>query len=590
MHFLRYIPLLCLLVSCATVEPRITAPELERHIHYLASDEMAGRRTGEKGSEDAALYIRNQFKKAGCSLVEGNGFQYFDVTTNIEMGVDNYLAFNGNSYQFDKHFVPYSFSVKGELTASVVFAGYGLTVLNDSIRWDDYQGLDIDGKWVLLLRGLPDVKKSVSYLGPFARERDKVIHARDLGAAGVLFVSPSRLAGRDELVSLSYDKNESNAGIPVIHIKREVANDLLAHDNTSIEVLEDNILDKRSPWGMNLSTEVSGSADVHLVKVRAQNVIGMIKGCDPLLQNEYVVIGAHYDHLGMGGPGSGSRMPDTLKVHNGADDNASGVAALLELAQYLNSHRKEMKRSVILVAFSAEEMGLLGSRHFATHPPVPKSQIKAMINMDMVGRLKEKEGVLLIGGTGTAVENESILNTIGTDREFSVRYSSEGYGASDHAAFYAEDIPVFFFTTSAHEDYHTPFDDIDKINYQGEVAVIDMVADLSMHLVNMEQALTFQEAGPRQRVGMGKRFKVTLGIMPDFAGVEKRGLRVDMVRKDGPAYFGGLLKDDIITAIDGRTVKDIYDYMYRLKSLEEGQTITVDVIREGDNMVLLIQL
>jgi hypothetical protein len=319
------------------------------------------------------------------------------------------------------------------------------------------------------------------------------------------------------------------------------------------------------------------------------NVVGWLEGTNPALKDEFVVIGAHYDHLGMGGPGSGSRAIDTVAVHNGADDNASGVAGLLELAQYFADRKNRPERSLLFIAFGAEEMGLIGSKYFVENPLIDLSKIMAMINLDMIGRLKDHR-TLSVGGTGTSSRSEAILDDLAKASTLKMQYSKEGYGPSDHASFYGKDIPVFFITTGAHDDYHTPRDRAELINAEGEAEVVAFTADLAVALANFHERLVFMEAGPKERQRHGYNFKVTLGIMPDFAGSGDDGLRVDAVRPDGPAHAGGLLKGDKIVAIEGKPVGNIYDYMGRLKSLEAGQIITVDVMRADKKMVFLIPL
>ncbi len=306
------------------------------------------------------------------------------------------------------------------------------------------------------------------------------------------------------------------------------------------------------------------------------------------LIDQYVVVGAHFDHLGMGGPGSGSRAVDTIAIHNGADDNASGVAEVIELAEKAASE-KSNRRSIIFVCFSGEEMGLIGSSAFVNNPPVPLDKIDAMLNFDMVGRLDTTTNALSVGGTQTAKEFESILNDLNPG--FDLAMSPEGVGPSDHASFYIQDIPVLFFTTGAHPDYHTPYDDADKINYEGEKKVTEYSYKILMDIANRDGSMTFQEAGPKyQRSSRGDRYKVTMGFMPDFAGIEKRGLRVDAVTKGKAADLAGMKKGDIITAIEGKKVGGIHDYMNRIQSLEAGQRVSVDILRGDKEMVLIVQL
>jgi len=233
-------------------------------------------------------------------------------------------------------------------------------------------------------------------------------------------------------------------------------------------------------------------------------------------------------------------------------------------------------------------MGLVGSRAFTTDPPVELDKVSAMFNFDMVGRLDSTSRTLSIGGTGTAVEIDTLLKQYNTD--FDLALSEEGTGPSDHSSFYLQGIPVFFFSTGAHADYHTPLDDADRINYEGEREVLVYADKIIEDVTNRDSKLTYKEAGAMQRAGRGARYKVTLGIMPDFAGAEKRGLRVDAVTKGKPAFIGGIKKGDIITSINGKKVGNIYDYMNRLNGLEAGQTISVDVLRDEKVVVLIIQL
>jgi Zn-dependent M28 family amino/carboxypeptidase len=332
-------------------------------------------------------------------------------------------------------------------------------------------------------------------------------------------------------------------------------------------------------------------SNVDLVKDQAMayNVVAMIEGGDPLLKDQFVIIGAHYDHLGMGGFGSGSRVPDTTAVHYGADDNASGVAAMIELAKYFAQPENKPARSLVFVAFDAEEMGLIGSRYFADNPPIDLAKVTAMINFDMIGRLKESN-TISIGGTGTSLETTQILDRLAEKYPLQLAYSTEGFGPSDHAAFYSKNLPVFFISTGAHADYHTPRDNPESINAEGIVKVLDFSAGLVAELANRSEMLTFQEAGPSARGDHRYNFKVTLGIMPDMTSSGNDGLKVEAVRPGAPAASGGMLKGDVITAIDGNPVGNIYDYMGRLKNLEAGQVISVDIIREGKQEVLIIQL
>lgn len=561
--------------------------QIENTIKYLASEELEGRRAGEKGDSLAAVYIRNQLKNAGLELLFNNGFQSFSLVTSVEIGDNNYLYVRDKKYEVKTDFLPYSFTANKQLSASVTFAGYGFSINQDSLQWNDYENLAVKGKWVLLLKGDPEIDKSESKFAAFSEDRAKVLTAQDNGAAGVLLVAGPHFSEKDELQGLFYDKNSGTYSIPVFQITRKMADSILTATGNTIEYLENKINQSMKPIVFQLDINVSGKADVIQKNATTQNVAAMLVGNDPVLKNEYIVVGAHYDHLGMGGPGSGSRALDTIAVHYGADDNASGVAAIIQMALKA-AEVKSNRRSLIFVAFGAEEMGLIGSTSFTANAPVDLNKVVAMFNFDMVGRLDTISRALSIGGSQTSLETEEILNRLG--KGFNLSLSPEGSGPSDHAAFYMQDIPVFFISTGAHPDYHTPADVAEKINYEGVSDIVDYIWKIASEVSNREDLLTFQESGSKVRRSRGGRMKVTLGVMPDFAGQEKSGLRIDAVTKGKPASQAGMLKGDIITAINGNPVGNIYDYMNRLNTFEEGQTISIDIMREGKPQVLIVQL
>ncbi len=559
------------------------------HIEYLASHDLKGRKTGARGALKSAEYIREQFRNFGLKLLAEDGFQYFDVVTGIVPGDENELIIGKNKFTVGEDFTPLPFSQNGTMTAPAFFVGYGFDITDDDFRWNDYEDVDMTGKWALILRGAPQTESESDRFSGSTDERFKVMIAQDNGAAGVIFVSGEQQVKDDELLPLTYDKSPATATIPVIHIKRSVADQYLLEDDRHIARLEKEIAITLKPMRFEITTTISATVDLQKEYVTAQNVVAMIEGSDPDLHEEYVVIGAHYDHLGMGGYGSGSRAPDTLTVHYGADDNASGVAGIIELARHFSTIEQLPARSLIFLAFDAEEMGLIGSRHFVNNPTVEPEKITAMINFDMIGRLRENK-TISIGGTGTSLESEEILDRLAEETPLKLNYSKEGFGPSDHAAFYSKDIPVFFISTGAHSDYHTPRDNVEGINAQGMITVLEFSAGLMDALANRDKKLTFQEAGPSTRTDHRYSFKVTLGIMPDMTSSGNEGLKVEAVRPGAPAASGGMLKGDIITAIDGNPVGNIYDYMGRLKNLEAGQMITVDVLRDGKQEVLIIQL
>ncbi|MCK9218591.1 MAG: M20/M25/M40 family metallo-hydrolase [Bacteroidales bacterium] len=570
---------------------QITARDFHEYIQFLASDSLKGRKPGTPEINVAANYIRDHFKEAGLSMMGEAGFQWFEIVTDVSLGLNNRFLVEGFDGRLKKDFIPLSFSSNSSVNASVVFAGYGFDVSLDSLKWNDYQTIDVKNKWVMIFRADPDLDNADSKFIPYGDIRSKVLTAKDKGAAGLLLVTPKALEKEDKLMPLAIENNEITAGIPILNITRETANNILKRSGLNTDTLERFIMNKKVPMSFETGTVVRATADVVQKRAKTANVIAFIEGNDIMLKNEYLVVGGHYDHLGFGGPGSGSRMPDTNAIHHGADDNASGTAMVMELAKILALEKGKIKRSLIFVTFSAEEIGLLGSKYFIDHPPVDLKKIKAMFNFDMVGRFDKEKNAISLGGTGTSLETDSLLRLLEANLSFKVVHSSDGYGPSDHAAFYSSNIPVFYFNTGAHTDYHTPFDDTDKIDFDAEKKIGDFAAACILMVDTLPKTLTFKESGKKENSNRsGRKLKVTLGIMPDFAGLEKKGLGVDGVTKDGPADKGGLKKGDIITRINGMTVGNIYEYMSRLQKLKHGMIVNVEVLREEEPTVLIISL
>jgi hypothetical protein len=586
-----FIFLITIVFSGFAQKSKITSAELREYVTFLASDSLKGRKPGTPEIKVAAEYIRDHLKKAGLKLMAENGFQWFEIVTDVKVGDKNLLSFDGFDATVRKDFIPLSFSSSAKIEAPLVFAGFGFEIDSDSLQWSDFKGVDVKGKWVMVLRGDPEPEVSDSKFIPYSDIRSKVLTLKDKGAAGMLLVTPKSTEKEDKLMPLVVENNEVTAGIPILSITRALANKMLQSQGLTVDSLERDIIRTKSPKSFETGLSLNGTIEVIQQREKTANVVAMLEGNDPVLKNEYLVIGAHYDHLGFGGSGSGSRMPDTNAVHNGADDNASGTAMVMALAKQLGSEKGNLKRSILFVAFSSEEIGLIGSKYFVNNPLVETKSMKAMFNFDMVGRFDKEKNAISVSGTGTALEADSILLLFEKDLPFTVIHSPDGYGPSDHAAFYASNIPVFYFNTGVHTDYHTPFDDTDKLDFDTQKQVGDFATAVILTVDQMTESLTFKESGKKDSVGKtGRRLKVTLGIMPDFAGSEKSGLRIDGVTKDGPADKGGMKKGDIITAINGMKVSNIYEYMSRLQKLKLGMTANVEVMRADKTEILIIQL
>lgn len=581
------IPILMLLYiagACQVYRPvaGISGNDLFYSLQNLASESFGGRYPGTHGDSLAGAFIRDQLSAARLNPVS----QDFTFLSSVRNGPQTRLAVNGNNLPAGD-FVPFPWSADSMASAGAVFAGYGLNVQADSFSWNDYGGIDPKGKWVILLRGIPVIPEYEKYLAPGTDDRDKVMLAMDNGAAGVILISGLHHDPSDRMVEVS--GKPATVAIPVFQVSRRAANGFFMPQGISVDSLENRISRNRSPVLFPLEITLDGKADIEQIHGTTANHYALLEGTDPAVRNEYIVVGGHFDHLGTGGRGSSSLRPDTLDVHNGADDNASGVAVMLELAGAFSLGQEAPRRSMIFVAFGGEEMGLLGSKYFVSHAPVDLTRIVAMINLDMVGRLDTAKG-LQVGGAGTSLEADSLIRSANKAYGLKLLVSREGSGPSDHASFYGKDIPVFFLTSGVHPDYHTPDDDTEKINFEGLGEIAGFTEALVRGIDRQESRLSFRESGPKESSGPGFRFRVTLGFMPDFTDSGVEGVRVDFVSKGKPAERGGILKGDIIRAIDNMPVRNIYDYMYRLSKLTRGRIISVEILRGGQTLVLPVQL
>ncbi len=588
--FLVYSLLNLILPISAFAQTRsgITSGELKEHVVFLSSQELKGRYPGTPGDLAAAGYIRDRFKEYGLKTFTPDGFQSFTVTTGISKGASNKLVINGIAAEPDQDFIPLSISDNGTVSGSVVFLGYGFRVDNDSVKWDDYAGIDLKGKIAVMLLGAPEPPAGAA-VDPYESHgsvRSKLLLARDAGAAAVILVAGPAYDPKDELEFGT--TKENSAGLPVVRVKRSFMNKFSEAFGISAEDAEKQLNASHKPLSRPVNLSVTLTADLITSTSETRNIVAYLPATNAAATAEWVVVGAHYDHLGTGGAGSSSRIQDTVGVHPGADDNASGVAAIIEMAGKLAAQKSALKRSVIFVAFTGEEMGLLGSKYFVANPPVTIGSISAMFNLDMVGRPNEEKRVS-INGTGTAAEMDSILSLMKPGKLTWSR-SPEGYGPSDHASFYSAGIPVFYFSTGAHLDYHTPSDTPEKLDYEVMKLLSDQVSDLILSVSEAPVKLTFREAGPKAADSGRRKLKVTLGIMPDVSGTENNGLRVEFATPGKPAALAGIEKGDRITSINGLPVANVYDYMSRLQSLKAGQTASVELIRGEKKIVVLVQL
>jgi hypothetical protein len=503
------------------VESRIAAD-----LRYLASDELGGRGPFTEGLEKAADYIAKQFQHAGLETRRfgSQPYQIFRSQVRTALGTSNRLTLSTTAgFQLtltgQQDFTPLSLSRSGVFDAPLAFAGYGIVC--PELDWDDYASLDVQGKIVILLRhgpvGVPEFaaargKREGGRFVECTYLLSKVKNAAERGAAGVLLVTDSPhlpestepdAKSLDPLLHFQVEGKLDQPAIPVLHCRREPIDQLLSTlDQPSLAELEqgseqaakadlppgDSAADSPSgerklPAAFVLTgARAAGEVTIERRTLTLKNVLGEIPGRGRLA-DETVIVGAHYDHLGMGG--ASSLAPWTKAIHNGADDNASGTAGLIEVArQVAGRNSTEHSRRVLFVAFSAEEMGLIGSERFVASPPVPMSSVVAMLNLDMVGRLRDDR--LLVSGTGTAAEFSTLVKRLGSQQQLVTKLDPSGYGPSDHATFASRGIPVLHFFTGLHQDYHRPSDDFDRINITGLRRIVEMVADATTEIAESE--------------------------------------------------------------------------------------------------------
>ncbi len=554
-----------------------TAGNLKNHVATLASDEWEGRGTGERGNRAAAEYIAQKFSAYGLVPAGDNGtfFQEFDVVKSLQIGKNNILTVQQGkkktSYTVEQDFVPVGFSASATVSGPVVFAGYGMTV--DS-TYDDYASVDAKEKIVIALRYSPDGDNPHSKYVKQSALRYKAMRAREMGAKALILVTSTADDSADVLMKLKYDNSFSDAGIPVLSASRKLVNAWLAPQKMNIDSLRAKIVRTAKPASIALKNcVVSLSTEVIPVKAKTANVIGMLKVND---HPEHLILGAHFDHLGFGGIGSGSLDPNSNEIHNGADDNASGTSVVIELAKRLGEYRSVLRRNILFMAFSGEEMGLLGSAYYTKHPTSPLSHAVTMVNFDMVGRLKER--ALTVQGTGTSSGWEAMLKKQNSDSTFHLKFVKDGFGPSDHSSFYAQNIPVLFFFTGIHDDYHKPSDDAGKINYEGMESILHFASNIAIAIDTASARPDFQKTQSQDQGGMRQGFRVYVGTIPDYSE-DANGMLISGVRENSPAAKSGLQKGDVIIKFGKHDIKNVYDYTYALQEYKPGDVIEVRFIR-----------
>ncbi len=587
---------------------------LRRDAAFLASDDLEGRGARTRGLELAAEYLAEQFAATGLNTkhFDGAPFQEFEL---FSIGGDSpvqQLTFNSPEGQArrlkpDQDFTSLVLSRKTKLNVPVVFAGYGISA--PEVAYDDYQGLDVTGKAVVVLRHAPPMFDNIADdLAKHSYVRTKIANASAHGAAAVLLCTdlpavPRESAGTDtdaeQLLRVELRLDDGVRPIPVVHCRREMLKTLLSElcefdlDATETSIRRTGKADSRDFDGLSLAGHVSQLRRGRTLK----NVLATLQPAAPI-NEETIVVGAHYDHLGRGGWGS-LTLGANHEIHNGADDNASGTAVMLEVARQLTACSEELQRQVLFIGFSAEELGLIGSRKYIEQPLIPIDQTIAMLNLDMVGRLRNDR--LTVYGTGSSKLWNPMLDVATAGNALTLIRKPSGYGPSDHASFYEAGVPVLHFFTGFHPQYHRPEDDIQHLNVAGMRRIATLVVDLLKQLAQAEQRPPRTLAGDSSGLlGSSVSFdslltspsrasKPVLGVVPANRGSDREGVLVERTLKQSVADLYGFRSGDVIVRIGDDRVDTVDELVTRVGKLSRGDRLPIELVRNGIRLEVQVQ-
>lgn len=589
-------------LAAKEAQPQFSAQEFREAVKFLASDKLKGRGDGTKELDKAAAYIAKRFRKAGLQPAgdDRTYLQRFMMTVGAKLGANNSLVYESGATRktlaLQQDFIPFSFSADGSLQAPLVFAGYGITAAD--LHYDDYAGIEVKDKVVIVLRHEPqeDDDKSVfagKQLTTHASIVSKAINAKNHGAVGMILVNDTgnHPTEPDDLIRFGTLAGPEEMKLAALQVKAAVVEEWLKPAGKSLEALRqaiDRDLSNHS-FALDPSARVALTVDVERIRRQVANVVGILPGRDERLGKQAIVVGAHYDHLGLGD--NHSLAPSLIgQVHHGADDNASGTSGVLELARGLATRRVPLRRSVVFIAFAGEETGLLGSSYYTQHPAIPLDQTIAMLNFDMIGRVSKNK--LYLGGTGTSPGFKKLVEDANRATGFELSYSASGYGASDHMSFTAREVPVLFFFSGLHGDYHKPSDTWEKIDAAGGAKVVELAANIVKELDALPDKPQYvRVAEPVSPVmGGGGGYGTYFGSVPDFGESEHGGVKFADVREGSPAAKAGFKGGDVLVEFDGKRIDNLYDFTYALRARKPGDKISATVLRNGKPMTREVTL
>lgn len=564
-------------------------------VKYLASPELKGRATGSPELELAAAHIAGLFRGFGLKPVDGKNFELaFPAEIGAHLGSRNAFSYSDGGAQqnmrLGRDFEPFSFSTVGKSSAGVVFAGYGITA--KSYHYDDYANIDVTGKLVLILRHEPQENDATSIfdgkkLTSYATFVDKMANAKAHGARGVILVNDvaAHPGKGDDLEEFGTTGGPRDAGIFFIQIKEATAEEWFRAEGRDLRQTAAAIDGDLMPRSFELAKL---KVDVEVDLVHEQKTVHNVAGFLPGVTSEYIVIGAHYDHLGLGD--EHSLAPNQKgTIHPGADDNASGTAGVIELARWFSTQPKP-NRGILFLTFAGEELGLLGSSWYVNHPSLPLANAVAMINLDMIGRIRD--GRVFVSGVRTGTTLEKLVADLKPPAPLMIDGTGKNSGtnmsnASDHASFNSKGVPVLFFFSGLHADYHKPGDTADKIDATDAAKLLDYVAELATRLADAPDRPKYVKAAPEREpvAGGGDRsgYGPDFGSIPDFDEPPK-GVRFADIREGSPAAKAGLKAGDIMIEFDGKQMGNLYDFTYGLREHHPGDLVLVKVLRDGQTI------
>jgi Tol biopolymer transport system component len=582
--------------------PEINEADLRQEVEWLANPDRDGRMTGTAGAKAAADWLADYFRQAGLQSFNQNFVMPFQFNAGERVLPDKTrfeIIANASRplrAKLDQGFRPLPFSESGEASGEVVFAGYGLVAPGDhGARYDSYTGLDVKNKIVLILRYVPENAEPArrAQLNRYAGLRYKAMLARERGAKAVLVATGPNSPHASELVALTSDFTNSASGIIAASINGKTADALLSSSGKTLKALQ-TALDNENPHVKSTfalpKVKVTLACGVEHLKKNDSNVVAYIPASPELSGNEYIVVGAHYDHLGHGGSSSLDRAGEENKVHPGADDNASGVAWVLEMAATLARQRTEhpdkFPRGIIFACWSGEEIGLIGSAAFCEHPPMPLDKVIAYVNADMVGRMRDNK--LSLQGVGSSHAWRRLIEKRNVAAGFNLALQDDPYLPTDVTSFYTRNVPVLNFFTGGHEDYHRPTDTADKVNYKDLARLTKFTRDIVLDLAQSAERPDLTKVEANIQTGGGREaLRTYLGTIPDYT-TEVKGVKLSGVRGGSPAEKAGLRGGDVIVEFAGQKITNIYDYTYALDAAKIGRPTRMVVERDRKRVAITV--